>query len=432
MPVPAHQCAFIISKSMSQLDERLLEWATPTQAEYLNAVNEHGSYRAASRALGVADTSVKRAMDSLKARAATKGYSPEHHLTRPVAPGQMLRGTSQLFRRGEAEPVLEWVKTRADQEQIEAIQRAAFEAMAEQLPRIKPTAPPKAGNADLLNMFVITDYHLGALSWREETGADWDIKIAEEMIIRWFERAIALAPEAETAVFAQLSDFLHADGIEALTPASKNLLDVDSRFAKVVRTAIKILRRVISMLLEKHKRVHIIMADANHDPVSQIWLREWFAVIYENEPRITVDQSPSPYNAYEFGKVALFVHHGHKRKVTNVSEVFAAQFRDMFGRTKYAYAHMGHLHSVDMKENNLMIVEQHRTLTAPDAYAARGGWLSGRDAQVITYHREFGEVSRVKINSDMLRAAAASHTTPEPASRGPKSSRARRAVSARR
>jgi hypothetical protein len=166
---------------------------------------------------------------------------------------------------------------------------------------------------------------------------------------------------------------------------------------------IRVLRKVIDMLLAKHPRLHIIMADANHDPVSAIWLREWLAVLYEDEPRITVDKSPNPYNAFEFGKVALFFHHGHKRKVTNVSEVFAAQFREMFGRTKYAYAHTGHLHHIDVKENNLMIVEQHRTLAAQDAYSARGGYLSGRDAQVITYHRDFGEVSRVRINSDMLR-----------------------------
>lgn len=390
-----------------KLDEQLLSWASPRQAEFLKAVNEEGSWSGAARVLGTDFKTVKRSMDRLRARAALQGYSPEHHLTRPVAPGQVLRGTSQLYRRGEAEPVLEWVKTRLDMDQVEAMMRATADAMAADLPRMPATPAPSHGNADLCNMFVITDYHLGALSWHEETGADWDIRIAEDLIMKWFERAISLAPDADTAVFAQLSDFLHADGIEALTPASKHLLDVDSRFAKVVRVAIRILRRVIAMLLEKHKRVHIVMADANHDPVSQIWLREWFAAIYENEPRITVDQSPSPYNAFEFGKVALFMHHGHKRKVTNVSEVFAAQFREMFGRTKYAYAHMGHLHSVDVKENNLMIVEQHRTLTAPDAYAARGGWMSGRDAQVITYHREYGEVSRVKINSDMLRSKIA-------------------------
>jgi hypothetical protein len=156
------------------------------------------------------------------------------------------------------------------------------------------------------------------------------------------------------------------------------------------------------MLLHKHKYVHIIMADANHDPVSQIWLREWFSVLYENEPRITVDTTPSPYNAYEFGNTALFFHHGHKKKVKEVADVFVAKYREMYGRTKYAYAHTGHLHSVNVEENNLMLVEQHRTLASPDAYAARGGWLSGRDAKVITYDIQYGEVGRVTINSAML------------------------------
>jgi len=63
---------------------------------------------------------------------------------------------------------------------------------------------------------------------------------------------------------------------------------------------------------------------------------------------------------------------------------------------------MGHLHHLHVKENALMIVEQHRTLAANDAYGARGGYLSGRDAKVISYHSDKGEVSRLTINSDML------------------------------
>jgi hypothetical protein len=159
----------------------------------------------------------------------------------------------------------------------------------------------------------------------------------------------------------------------------------------------------MNMLLIKHQKLHVIMADANHDPVSQIWLREWFSAMYENEPRVTVDTSPSPYNVYEFGKVVLFFHHGHKRKVTNVSEVFAGKFREIFGRTRFAYGHTGHLHHIDVKENNLMIIEQHRTLAPADAYSARGGWLTGRDAKVISYDKRYGEVSRLTINSDMLK-----------------------------
>ncbi len=342
-----------------------------------------------------------------KARLARQGWSPEHDMTKSVPDGFRLKGTSTLYDE-DGKPKLQWVKTTIDQERQAEIMNEAIKGMADEIPKALPvpfTGGPLDG--DLLNCYVITDFHLGALSWKPETGADWNMDIAERTLVEWFRMAIAQSPNAETALLAQISDLLHWDGFDAVTPASKHLLDADTRFPKLVRVAIRVLRQIVGMLLAKHQKLHIIMADANHDPVSQVWLREWLSVLYEDEPRVTVDTSPSPYNAYEFGSVAVFTHHGHKRKVANVSEVFAAKFREMFGRTKYAYVHMGHLHSVDMKENNLMIVEQHRTLAAPDAYAARGGWISGRDAKVITYHKSYGEVGRITVSYDMIKTEAA-------------------------
>lgn len=380
----------------------LRQFATPRQLEYLDAIEKHGGQRKACKALGLTRSALQDSLNRLKITAARKGYSPDHDMTKTVPDGYMVRGVSSLYDK-DGKLAAQWVKSSINEERQAEIMRAALEAFSEQIPRAAPVPPPVRTLDQLCNCYVITDFHLSMLSHHEETGDDWDIKIAERTLLAWFSQAIAQAPDSETAVFAQLSDLLHADGIEPLTPASKHVLDVDTRFYKVVRTVIRLLRQIIDMLLSKHKKLHIVMADANHDPVSQIWLREWIAVLYENEPRITVDRSPSPYNAFEFGKVALFFHHGHKRKVANVADVFAGQFREIYGRTKHAYAHMGHLHSVDIKENNLMVVEQHRTLAARDAYAARGGWLSGRDAKVITYHREFGEVSRLTISSDMVR-----------------------------
>jgi hypothetical protein len=388
-------------------DPKLREYArTDTQAKYVDAVlAADGNMSAAARALGCAKNAVNEAVARVKKEAARMGYSPDHDMVRTVPDGFQVKGVSTYYNKDGA-PAGQWVKSAVDTERQREIMRAAFEALAEELPRAKPVRyTGRAGDDDLLNCYVITDFHMGALSWEPETGAHWDINIAEQTLLAWFERAIAQSPNAQTALLAQISDLLHWDGFDAVTPASKHLLDADTRFPKLVRVAIRVLRRVIEMLLAKHERLHIIMADANHDPVSQVWLREWIAVLYENDPRVTVDTSPSPYNAYEFGKVAIFTHHGHKRKITNVSEVFAAQFREMFGRTKHAYAHTGHLHHVDVKENNLMIVEQHRTLAAPDAYAARGGWITGRDAKVITYHREYGEVGRLTVSFDMVKDA---------------------------
>jgi hypothetical protein len=348
-----------------------------------------------------------RSLQKRKARMARKGWSPEHDMTHIVPDGFHLKGTSSLYKEGVKEPVLQWVKSSIDHERQNELMQAAIEAMGEDLPRMVFAPAPAACNVDLLNCYVVTDYHLGLLSWHEETGADYDLSIAEQQLVAWFATAIAMAPDAEIGVFAQLGDYLHWDGLDAVTPASKHLLDADTRFQKLVRVAIRVTRRVVDMLLTKHQRVHVLMAEGNHDTASSIWLREWFSAIYENEPRITVDRSPDPYYCVEHGQTSLFFHHGHKKKPANVSDVFVAKFRDVFGRTQHSYAHLGHLHHVDVKENNLMIVEQHRTLAAPDAYASRGGWISGRDAKVITYHKQYGEVGRLTINSDMLKVGAA-------------------------
>lgn len=320
--------------------------------------------------------------------------------------GLKLRGTSTLTDMRTGAGVMQWVKTTVDEEARQAAMLAGIQAMGEKIPREKARTAPTRTRADLLNCYVITDYHLGMLSWGEETGADWDTTIAENMLVEWFAQAIDRAPDAKTSVFAQLGDFLHWDGMDAVTPASKHLLDADTRFQKLVRVAIRAIRRVVRMLLDKHDHVHLIMAEGNHDPASSVWLREWCRAIYEDEPRISVDVSPDPYYCIEHGTTALFFHHGHKRRPGQIDTVFASKFREIFGRTKHAYAHMGHMHHVDIKETNLMIVEQHRTLAAPDAYASRGGWMSGRDAQVITYHLTNGEVARNRVSSAMLEHAA--------------------------
>lgn len=367
-----------------------------TEPEVVVALHEaKGNISAAARALGIDKAGLSRRVQRMKAR----GYNPVYDQTHPVPEGQSLKGVSTLYD-ADGKVRAQWVKSRSDGDQAEAL-RAVFDGFMEQLGRAKPVVAPKHCDSSLLNVFVITDYHLGALSWPEETGADWNLDIAEAMLVNWFATAIRQAPKAEKAVFAQLGDFLHWDGMDAVTPASKHLLDADTRFQKLVRVAIRVMRAVIGQLLAKYPQVHIIAAEGNHDPASSIWLREWLAAFYENEPRVTVDVSPDPYYCVEHGQTSLFFHHGHKRKPVNVDLVFTAKFRDVFGRTRHSYAHLGHLHHKHTLETNLMVVEQHRTLAAPDAYASRGGWISGRDAQVITYHAEHGEVGRIVVNSRM-------------------------------
>jgi len=378
------------------------------ERQYLTAIIENRwSQTRTAKELGRNYTTVQGAVERVKRRAALQGFSPDHDMIHTAPDTHYVKGTSTLY--GDDGSVKQqWVKTNVAQDRIEAIAREFVEACREDIPRERRVPAPKAKNhAELLNLYVITDYHYGMLAWGEETrGPDWDIHEAEDTLVCWFMRAIDQAPKAAVGVFCLLGDDLHFDGLDSVTPTSGHLLDADTRFPKIVRGWIRICRRIIRLMLEKYQTVHVISAEGNHNPVSSIWMREWFSALYEDEPRLTVDQSSDPYYCYEWGQTSLFFHHGHRKRVTNVSDVFVAKFRDVFGRTKHSYGHMGHLHHRDVKENNLMVVEQHRTLAAADAYASRHGFMSGREAQCITYHKEYGEVGRVTLSPEMVKEAS--------------------------
>jgi len=127
-----------------------------------------------------------------------------------------------------------------------------------------------------------------------------------------------------------------------------------------------------------------------------------FSALYENEPRLTVNDSETPFYVYQHGETMLAFHHGHMKKNDQLPILFAAQFPKVWGNTTRRYAHTGHRHHVEEREHSGMTVIQHPTLAARDAYAARGGWISDRAATAITYHERFGQVGRSTVNPEML------------------------------
>lgn len=372
------------------------------QRERLDLYFELESFRVVSKKLGCSKSAVKQTINLLRNRAARKGWSPDHDAAGLAPDGYAVKGKS-ILRDGDGSVRLVWTKTNVDEARSYELAQEAIEALKSEVIPARPVKRGQAGPDDLLNLFIVTDYHLGMKAWGEETrGEDWDLEIAERLLVDWFTVTIDRMMPARTAVFAQLGDFLHWDGLDAVTPTHGFHLDADTRFQKIVRVAIRVLRHCTTLLLERHDHVHLIHAEGNHDLASSVWLRELFAAFYENEPRVTVETSPDPYYAFQHGQTGLYFHHGHKRKTANLDQVLAKKFRRMFGETDHAYAHTGHLHH-DKIESNLMIVEQHRTLAAADAHASRGGWLSGRDAKGITYHKRYGEVGRSTVSPEMVR-----------------------------
>ena len=386
------------------IDEELYKYCTPRQKQVLEAIERLGSARAAATELGMNIGGASETYVAVKRKAAKFGYSPEHDFTRPVPDGYIAKGVSTYYN-AEGKPAGQWVKASLSHEALVDAMREAVEGFKDEIPPVVSINAPAASEEHLCNLYTFTDYHLGMLAWHKEGGSDWNISIAEQTIIAALARMIEQSPKAHTAVINIQGDFLHTDGKTPVTPASKHVLDADSRFPKIRRSAIRIIRSLVTMSLQRHQEVHLIIAEGNHDEESAGWLADLFSVHYEEEPRVTVNDSVLPFYVLEWGNTMLGIHHGHKVKNESLPLLFAAQFPQEWGRTTRREIHCGHRHHRDEKEYNGVTVVQHPTLAARDAYAARGGWIADRAAWAITYHKKYGAVGRVMVTTEMLEVA---------------------------
>lgn len=302
----------------------------------------------------------------------------------------------------------QWVRTDVDKElRLQAI----LAAMTERAERIEPLPPiplldrPSEASQRLLNFLTLTDCHIGMLAWDKEAGADWDLQIAKDTLLRTSIGMLRSFPPAKTCVINQMGDFLHTDGLKPMTPAHGNILDADSRYQKMVGVATDVLEQVIIEAMKRHERVHVIPCEGNHDEGGSVWLRVMFRRIFRDNPRVTVDDSPLPYYAYLHGRTLIGVHHGHLAKMGDLPGIFAGEprFRPLWGMASRTYIHVGHHHCREVIEKGGAEVERHPTLAASDAYAARGGYIADRRLIGITYDDELGEVGRIVATPETYR-----------------------------
>lgn len=362
----------------------------------VEAKEKYGSELAAAAALGMPRGTFQNRLRA----AAARGFAPGH-FDSGAAPGFTV-GKVTVQRGPDGNVERTWERQAPDKEAMREAMLDVIEGLKDELVPVPPIDAPVLVHADLCNLYTFTDYHLGMYAWHSEAGADWDLAIAERVLLGAMRAMVQQSPQAHAAVINIQGDFLHTDGKLPVTPAHKHVLDADSRYPKIRRSAIRLIRELVKMSLERHQDVHLIIAEGNHDEEGAGWLADLFAVHYEEEPRLTVNDSALPFYVFEWGDTMLGVHHGHKVKNEQLPLLFAAQFSEVWGRTKRREIHCGHRHHRDEKEYNGVTVVQHPTLAARDAYAARGGWIADRAAQAITYHKRFGQVGRVMVCPEMI------------------------------
>lgn len=413
---------------MSNPDEldSLRPWASPRQLEYIDAIQRLGSARKAAASFGLHHDRVRKSLAGLKKRAAAKGHSPEHGLVRTVPDPYVVKGHSTLDKvdpvTGERRMLLQWTKTNLDQQKwLEAVKEAVASFVADVGPI--PAAPPMEGReTDVIPWINIGDAHLGMLAHEVETGANFDMKIAERELLAAIFNLIDEAGEHERCVIQDMGDFTHAENTRGETEASGHRLDMDGRYYKMIDIYSRVMRAIVDKALTRFNHVDVIINQGNHSRKNDWWMSEVLRVAYGHTDRVHVLNNGNVFIGYRMGKTLVVSHHSDKCKPATLPQVVATDFAADWGETVYRYVDIGHIHhSMKLKEAGGCTVESFNTLAPLDQYAHDGGWRSRQSITMVLRSRTYGEVGRRVLPIERVRDLidAARSTTDAPHYRPP-------------
>jgi hypothetical protein len=284
-----------------------------------------------------------------------------------------------------------WLRKRVVVAETMEIIKSLVEDARQHAPSYIPFKRLQASSGNMLEI-GIPDLHVGKYAWAQETGhQDYDLRLSEEV----FHKALEALVERTSGYNFDLINFVvgndffnydnHAQTTTKGTPQSS-----DTRYPKMFRTGRRMIVDATDRLLQVAP-VRLVVVPGNHDELSSFHLGENLSIWYHKHPQVEVDNTPTLRKYHEFGKVMLMWTHGDKEKKDDLGGIMASEQPQMWGRTAFREAHLGHLHKTRVEEKHGMRWRILSALCPADKWHADSGYVSNlRGAEGFIWNAEHG------------------------------------------
>lgn len=411
------------------IDDKLKEWASPRQAEYIDAINSHGTDRAAADFLGVSRSTLRTAIDRLKLKAAAYDETDPAIKAAATAGGikdvrtlghfwQMIKDEDgngySLFvknpKTGDAVSVSDMVR-----EAIDGINTAAPIDLA---PRSKPTG-------EHLLVIDLADVHFLKLAVKTETGHEYNRDVARHRVIEGTRSLLRMAAPMGIGqiLFVLGNDILHVDGPRSST-TSGTYQDTDGTIFQGFQDASLAITEAIHAAAEV-ANVDLLHCMSNHD-----WLMGWalsqtiaapYRGLVNSRIRATeynLSERHRKYYRYESNLFGLT--HGDGAKEEKLYGLMVHEAREHISACRNLYWLLHHVHHKDRKtrgelpflrekdhngmtalisgkpqfEGQHVNIEYVRSPSAPDGWHDRNGYVNRQAVECYVHHPSLGQRAR--------------------------------------
>jgi UDP-2,3-diacylglucosamine pyrophosphatase LpxH len=250
-------------------------------------------------------------------------------------------------------------------------------------PAAKSHGKPKPG---LWQVLVVSDTHFGNYSWKQTTGADWDLAIAEQVVRDTGHELLAVGdshkPTRRTIAF--LGDLFHYDAAERAQTSSGTLLERDGRLQKMLDVGTTTLLGIVERSAETVP-TDVVLVNGNHDETLSWVFHRLLLERYRNDKRITIDAHYTGRKYLSHGRNLLGFAHGHRAK-KKLPQLMAIEAASQWAACPYREFHTGHYHSTaaewsrPIETIDGVLVRTAPSLCVADDWHASLGFLNARQA----------------------------------------------------
>jgi hypothetical protein len=317
---------------------------TEVEQEAYDAVQEHGTIRAAGRAIKKNYSGVHRAYNS---------YVRKMNLDQAIADSMTAVGTGLI-------PALTWAKTKnsdgtsysvllkpqqeTPQDYIAALQEGLDDITPGQYAETVSALPVASGS---LLVMDLADVHVGKLTVQSETGYEYSRDAAVSRMLRGTQALLRKAQGHGVArvLFVLGNDILHVDGAKRQT-TSGTPQDTHGSIHEMYRDAQAAYIAAIEACAVDHI-VDLIYCPSNHD-----WLMGWalansIGAWFRNHPNVnsseySLSEMHRKYYRYEGNLIGLT--HGDGAKEADLYALMMTEARSHVSDAQHRYWYLHHFH----------------------------------------------------------------------------------------
>lgn len=244
------------------------------------------------------------------------------------------------------------------------------------------------------------DLHFGLLSWAEEAGYDYDIKIAKEVITTTLEKLLSHTRNYKIAniILPIGNDFFNADGVDEET-SHGTPQDQDTRWAKTFRAG----RQLAVELIEKLSHVapvKVLVIPGNHDETLSFYLGDSLEAWFHKDKNVIVDNRACKRKYYAFDRNLIGFTHGYWEKIDRLPMIMPIEQPQAWAASTNREWHLGHIHQkkdliFKTEEGNGITIRYLRALCAASAWIFNKGFVgTSRSAEAFLWHPKEGLIAQ--------------------------------------